>query len=190
MPHYVKEKTAPFMMGRPLVNPTDFADFIYPFPDGPLPPTSDVPLVFGGPPTSRRPAMAGLYLQLGVYLDYLTGQHEPSLSASLRTILDRNGSIEELKAAIPEQHRRLFPQLAVDSNWPPTFMMHGTADTGVLPEESDYLYSLLKRANVTAELLKIPGVEHVFDMPPGAEAKWGKEFDAVKDFLAKHLLAI
>ncbi len=145
------------MMGRPLVNPTDFADFIYPFPDGPLPPTSDVPLVFGGPPTSRRPAMAGLYLQLGVYLDYLTGQHEPSLSASLRTIFDRNGSIEELKAAIPEQHRRLFPQLAVDSNWPPTLMMHGTADTGVLPEESDYLYSLLKGANVTAELLKIPG---------------------------------
>ncbi|KAF9485770.1 alpha/beta-hydrolase, partial [Pholiota conissans] len=174
---YVVEKTEPFFFGRDLLDPREYQDLIYPFPNGPLEPTSDVPVAYGGPPTpmtNRRGIMTCLYLQIGTSIDYVTGQHEPSLSGVLRQVLlDESKSFADLVAAIPEEHKCLFPQLAVDANWPPTIMMTGMADTAVLPEETYHFYSLLERAKVRSALLKIPDVDHLFDFAPDAEEKWG-----------------
>jgi acetyl esterase/lipase len=188
MPQYLVEKTKPFFLGRDLLDTSKFQDFIYPFPNGPIPPTSDIPLVFGAPPKSRRAAMAALYLQIGTYLDYLTGQHEPSLSLILRQILaDDTKTLNDLENAIPEQHRRLFPQLGVDASWPPTLLMHGTGDTAVFPEESYRLHSLLEDAGVPTVLLKIPEQNHLFDFAPNAEEKWGRHFDLIRGFICECL---
>ena len=97
-----------------------------------------------------------LYLQLGTFLDYYTREHEPSLSEHLRSL-----SFPAL--GVPEQHRRLFPQLGISPAWPPTCLVHGTSDTSVLVEESRHLYSLLKEVNADVVLWEIPGAEHVFD---------------------------
>ncbi|KAF9472903.1 alpha/beta-hydrolase [Pholiota conissans] len=190
IPQYLEEKTKPFFMGRDLLDASKFQDYIYPFPNGPLEPTSDIPLVFGAPPTNRRVAMAALYLQLGTYLDYVTGQHEPSLSGSLRKLLaDETKTLADLEMAIPEKHRALFPQLAVDSSWPPTLLMTGTADTAVLPEESYHFHDLLEKAKVRTVLVKVPGVDHLFDFAPDAKDKWAVEFDLITNFMAECLRA-
>ncbi|KAF8157501.1 alpha/beta-hydrolase [Pholiota molesta] len=185
IPQYLQAKTKPFFMGRNLLDPSQFQDYIYPFSNGPIAPTSDIPFVIGIPPTSRRFAMAPLYLQLGTYLDFVTGQHEPSFSGALRTVLeDESKNFSNLEKAIPEKHRRLFPQLAVDASWPPTLLMHGTADTAVLPEESYHFHALVVAAKVRAVLLEIPDVDHLFDFAPDAEEKWGTQFDLTRDFIS------
>ncbi|KIK67605.1 hypothetical protein GYMLUDRAFT_785295 [Collybiopsis luxurians FD-317 M1] len=92
IPHYYTPKTEPFISGRPLLDPSRSREYIYPFPSGASQVVSDSPLAFnppagpGLPPTPANPRMplALLYLQLGTYLDYYTGQHEPSISAALR----------------------------------------------------------------------------------------------------------
>jgi hypothetical protein len=106
--------------------------------------------------------LARLYLQLGTYLDYYTGQHEPSLSAELRELLlssDQNTSSDDDSAArsemitrmldsVPERHLSLFPQSIVPQKvrlgvWPVTVFVHGTDDTAVPVQESRNLHQLI-----------------------------------------------
>ena len=131
-------------------------------------------------------ALAFLYLQLGTYLDYYTGEHEPSLSAAMRDSPDT--SKESLRDLIPQRHRNLFPQYNVNSSWPPTYLLHGEDDTAVLVDESKNMHQLLKEAGVDTTLKHIPGQDHYFDiMTPNAEDLYGKVFDEVLGFLKSHL---
>jgi dipeptidyl aminopeptidase/acylaminoacyl peptidase len=116
-----------------------------------------------------------LYLQLGNFLDYYTGLHEPSISQKIQNT--RDGS------KIPENCRQLFPQLCVNSEWPETLLCHGTADTAVKVEESIHLYTLLKGASAKVELVKFEGKEHSFDYASNAEDELKTQFDYIAAFL-------
>ncbi|KAI0917294.1 hypothetical protein AcV5_007799 [Taiwanofungus camphoratus] len=201
--HYVSPKTSVFFRGRELLDPTQFLEYLYPS-SRLLAVASDSPLAYHpeisptpGYPSNPRMLLARLYLQLGVYLDYYTGNHEPSLSATLRELDVRSlnqgkrdeGSRHEavdLKSMIPAEHLPLFPQFGVTSIWPPTFLVHGAADSAVLVKESEHMYSLLRSNGVDATLRIIEGKEHSFDYEKNADERYGVEgglFDEVRDFL-------
>jgi acetyl esterase/lipase len=159
-----------------------------------------------GYPANPRHFLSRLYLQLGIWLDYLTGEHgsehEPSLSDILRKSLASNktdlarsaGSDafdvinERLKTLIPERHHLLFPQFGVTSDWPPMYMTHGELDSAVLVHESIHMHRLLKEAGVDVRLSVQEGKEHSFDYEPDAETIHGPRlFDSIVEFLKEHL---
>jgi acetyl esterase/lipase len=125
-----------------------------------------------------------LYLQLGVALDYITGQHEPSLSVTLRKAIHNEDPFDE---ALISDHKIIFPQFNVTSDWPPTYLIHGTRDTAVLPRESRNLHSLLLKAGVEVILEELPGREHSFDYQPAAELENEGSFNDIVQFLYHHL---
>ena len=148
-PHYLTPKTEPFFRGRELLDPDSFADFLHPRAER-LPPISASPLAYHpndsarpGYPANPRMQLARLYLQMGNFLDYYTGQHEPSLSAALRDTPHED--------AVPAQHRRLFPQFNVSASWPSTLICHGESDTAVPVAESVYLRDSLHEAGAPVE---------------------------------------
>lgn len=175
-------KTSPFFRGRELLDEADpeFQEFQFHPPDlkagatekSRLPTarvTADSPLSYHprtyhipGYPANPRMLLARLYLQLGTYLDYYTGQHEPSLSAKLRVLSlssDQNTNSDDASGArsemvtrmldtIPERHLSLFPQSIVpqkarSGEWPATVFLHGTDDTAVPVQESRNLHQLI-----------------------------------------------
>ncbi|KAF5344884.1 hypothetical protein D9758_011563 [Tetrapyrgos nigripes] len=195
-PHYLFPKDKPFMSGRPLVDPSKLKEFLHPISSSQI--IVESPLAFH-PPTATTPAIPAnprmlvslAYLQLGVYLDYYTGEFEPSLSLTLRAAAEKGATHEELYELIPGRHRPLFPVFHIDENFPPTFFMHGTADTAVPLSESEHLYQLLKKAGGKAgesTIRKPEGQDHFFDIfVPGIEDKFGDTFDEAVEFLKKYL---
>jgi hypothetical protein len=192
-----------------MLNPSQFLEYLHPFPDR-LELSTDSPLIYHpafsptpGYPANPRMFVTRLYLQLGTLLDYLTGEHNPSLSATLRESLgsdkhdlatsmasnDVHDAVNErLKALIPERHHELFPQFCINPDWPPTYLVHGTIDTAVLLHDSRHMHDLLKKAGVYVKLDVVEGEEHSFDYKPEAEAVHGsKTFDSVGQFLREHL---
>ncbi|KAJ2936462.1 hypothetical protein H1R20_g640, partial [Candolleomyces eurysporus] len=99
--------------------------------------------------------LARLFLQLGTFLDYYTGQHEPSLSGKLRESLvsfeQDTGSLEAatmMLDSIPRRHLALFPQSIIpqkvrSGEWPVAVFLHGTDDTAVPVHESRNLHKLI-----------------------------------------------
>ena len=154
--------------------------------------------------------LARLYLQVGTYIDYYTGEHEPSLSGQLREALETlsEAMVEnEAEGIIGERHSRLFPQFSIGNSkddarrWPPTVLIHGTDDTAVPIHESRNLYRLLKSSRheidgkgasasgaVEDLLIEVPGVEHSFDLAPDAEEKFGNVFEKVVEFVHRAVL--
>jgi acetyl esterase/lipase len=186
---YLVPKTKAFFQGREMLDPAQFSEYMYPF--GNVQSTSDSPLVYHpqsyhipGYPANPRMLLSRLYLQLAVALDYITGQHEPSLSAKLREAVDTEGPFDE---ALIADHKVLFPQFNVTSDWPATYLFHGTSDTAVLLQESQTMHSLLTKAGVEVILEEVPGREHSFDYQPGAELAYQGSFDAIVQFLDRHL---
>jgi len=186
-------KSEPFLRGREILDPQQFQTFLYPqssrlvpISDSPrsyYPPDHDTP----GYPSNPRMLLGRLFLQLGTYLDYYTGQHDPSLSDCLRSLLTTTTT--PVTESIPEEHRRLFPQLGIPPTWPPTCLVHGSSDTAVLVGESRCLHSLLKAANIDVVLWEVPGAEHSFDYNPPVEGvSYAKLFDDIVDFLVCHLV--
>ncbi|KAG1732406.1 Alpha/Beta hydrolase protein [Suillus paluster] len=186
---YLALKKQSFLRGREMLDPADFSEYMYPFDS--LPSTSDSPLAYHpqsyhipGYPANPRMLITRLYLQLGVALDYITGQHEPSLSATLREAIHIEGPLDE---ALIADHKMIFPQFNVTSDWPATYLIHGTNDTAVLLRESRTLHSLLAKAGVEVISEELPGREHSFDYQPGAELEYEGSFDAIVQFLYRHL---
>ena len=180
-------KSGPIRPGMKMLDPKQFKEYLYPQ-SSCLEPVSDPPYAYHPPdhdtpgyPRNPRMLIGKLYLQLGTFLDYYTGEHEPSLSEHLRSL-----SIPAL--GVPEQHRRLFPQLGISPAWPATCLVHGTSDTSVLIEESRHLYSLLKEVSANVVLWEVPGAEHAFDYSlPVKGVSYEKLFDDIVDFLINHL---
>ncbi|KAI0822343.1 alpha/beta-hydrolase [Trametes gibbosa] len=194
---YLTLKTEPFFRGREILDVNDFSEYLHPACTR-LPPTSDSALAYYPPthhipgyPANPRMLLGRLYLQMGTFLDYYTGSHAPSLSATLGALLREvnhddhsssghpspgpsSGALQtELRGAIPAAHRHLFPQLGVDPALPPMFLIHGSADTAVKVTESENMRSLLQRVGVRAELVIVEGKEHSFDYEPTAEGEFG-----------------
>ncbi|KAG2033452.1 Alpha/Beta hydrolase protein [Suillus americanus] len=186
---YLAPKAQSFLRGREMLDPAQFSEYIYPFDS--LQSTSDSPLVYHpqsyhipGYPANPRMLISRLYLQLGVALDYITGQHEPSLSVSLRKAIHTEDLFDE---ALISDHKIIFPQFNVTSDWPATYLVHGTSDTAVLLRESRNLHSLLLKAGVEVVLEELPGREHSFDYQPGAELENKGLYDDIVQFLYRHL---
>jgi len=200
------KKTVPFFRGREILDPADYSEYMYPFPDS-LEVISDSPLAYNPPsspipgfPANPRMVLSRLYLQLGVLLDYITGEHGLSdilrnaLASDKTDLADSTGSDDydaindRLKQLIPERHHLLFPQFATISDWPPAYLVHGTLDSAVLVHESRYMRRRLEDVGVSVTLSVQEGKEHSFDYEPDAEADHGKElFDSVDEFLKEHL---
>jgi acetyl esterase/lipase len=199
-------KTEPFFLGYEILDPADFSDFFYPASKS-LPKLSGSGLKYYPPdsatpgyPASPRMQLSRVYLQEGVFIDYWTNLHEPSLSERMRALITQHAKdglpssdiYAKLSDVIPEDARALFPQLLVSSSWPPTFIMHGDKDSAVHADESRHMLALLHKAGVPATLRVVDGEEHSFDYRPGAVDKYGKEgglYDEVAAFLKDNLLS-
>lgn len=173
---YLKPKTEPFFLNYPLFAASTAPNYIYPK-------SQELPVIAGSPltpphePQNPRQALYPLYLQRGDWLDYYTGDH--GLSERLRA--DRK------RETIPQEHLDLFPQFGSLSQWPPTFFILAGADTVVPSHAAYHLRELLAEAGVDVTLRVGEGEEHLFDVLPTAEDKYGKLFDEAAAFLVKEL---
>ena len=61
------------------------------------------------------------------------------------------------------QWRSFSPLLSVREGFPPTMLLHGTADKTIPVEDSVALYQAFRSANVPVELHVVEGVTHIFD---------------------------
>lgn len=189
-------KTKPFFQGYELLDPAKFSEFFHPASVSPC--AQSKPTFFGpdsatpGLPSNPRMQISRLWLQVGNFLDYWTGQHEPSISDKLREIVSEEGvdtatNDARLAATLRPFDRALFPQLLVTPEWPTVLLIHGSADTAIPPQSSQALHARLLDAKVKSTLRIVEGKEHVFDLRPGAEAYNGL-FDEAAEFLRAELL--
>jgi len=81
-----------------------------------------------------------------------------------------------------QKHVRASPLYWVTPDAAPTLCIHGTKDTYVHHEQSEWLVEKLKAAGVEAELMLLEGAGHGFR---GADAE--KADKAMIDYFAKHL---
>lgn len=199
--YFLEPKTKPFVVDRPLDDPADFTEFLFPqslslpvVAESPVeyyPPTHETP----GLPATKRMHVSGLYFQLGVWLDYYTGDH--TLSQRLRQlelspVSSSDGltwTLDPIKAreVIGEKNIRLLPQFGVAWDWPPALFVHGTKDCHVLLHESKHLAEKLRGVGVKNELIEVEGQPHGFDNALDAEKKYRKLFDRAADFLLQNL---
>jgi acetyl esterase/lipase len=190
--HWLSPKTQVFYKNRDMLDPAKFLSYIYPYPE-PLQPISDSPLAYDPPsapipgyPANPRMLLIRLYLQLGVFMNYYLGEHEINLHEHLHGIIQEN--LEEdheslLKIILPAHHHCLLPQVGVTSSWPPTFLMHGSADTVVPMQESRHIYELLQCAGVQVYLEIASECEHSYDLDVDAGRVHGPTFDKALKFL-------
>ncbi len=84
---------------------------------------------------------------------------------------------------------RYCPERRVDPSYPPTLLLHGTADTDVPSNLSVAMGQALDRAGVEHELLLFPGAGHGFDAaePPPDSSGPGEVLGRVLAFLERHL---
>lgn len=195
-----------------MLDPNDFSQYLYPSSTA-LEPVTDSPLAYHpstyhipGYPANPRMLLVRLFLQLGRFNDYFTGEHEPSLSCRLREALDAKSNLDDpsipwtqstqcdidakdqrMRSLIPNRHLTLYPQFNVTSSWPPTLLFHGTHDSAVHVSESRHMKALLESVAVPVRLIEFEGKEHSFDYEPDSEARHGNEFDEALEFLKQWL---
>ncbi len=78
------------------------------------------------------------------------------------------------------------PVRQVSADFPPTLLLHGTADTDVPYEQSLLMESALEAARVPHEFITIPGGEHMFDRRH-TDPKVAAACTSVLAFLDRHL---
>lgn len=113
----------------------------------------------------------GVVVQNGDFPNHLTG--DADISRRLQTIPH-----DQREANIPASLAPVFPQLHIDSKFPPTMLLHGDSDTAVPLAESAHTYEQLQAAGVRSEFHTIAGAEHGFLIPgtveqvPEMSTKW------------------
>ncbi|KAG2009678.1 hypothetical protein CC2G_012579 [Coprinopsis cinerea AmutBmut pab1-1] len=196
-PHYLVPKQEKFPRAAEFLKEKDFKSFLHPFEEDDLSEVAHDPRFSRGT-LSARVHVSTLYLQSGVWLDYYTGRHDPSISRTLQRLCRFSQFVSPLEISVADEGVRdqvveevkcvdgLFPQLKVSSDWPPVFLIHGSGDTSVPVGESVHLYGLLQEAGVPAELVMVEGEEHGFDQGKESESKWGSYFDRAMEWLRKY----
>ncbi|RAL03331.1 alpha/beta hydrolase [Aspergillus ibericus CBS 121593] len=106
--------------------------------------------------TRKRLPLLYAILEKGVFLDYLTGVARFGQSVV-------SGGLERL---VDERAKRLFPLDFGEfgSSFPPTVVVHGTADGEISCGESEKLVKRLAEGGVGVQYLPVPGADHVFDL--------------------------
>jgi len=84
------------------------------------------------------------------------------------------------QSEINEKLTAYCPILNIDAEYPPTFLLHGTADTDVPVEQSKDMYATLINMNIKAQIYLQQNGEHGFD---GAWENTPEEFGRVICFL-------
>ena len=87
----------------------------------------------------------------------------------------------------PRAFDRFCPIRNVTKDYPPTLLLHGTADTDVPYEQSVEMTAELKKQGVTHELITIKNGAHGFDGRGLKDAEVGPAFDRVVTFLNRHV---
>ncbi|KAH8827654.1 alpha/beta-hydrolase [Flagelloscypha sp. PMI_526] len=123
----------------------------------------------------------------GVYLDYFTGIN--GLSDQLRALKTR----EEREAKIIDLGLlELFPEIRLEaaSEFPPTFLFHGSDDAIVLVGESERTYTSLQQAGAEVKLVVVPDTAHGMIDPKTGLLFEGRDklYRESFDFLANKLL--
>ncbi|CAF0941647.1 unnamed protein product [Rotaria sordida] len=151
------------------VNVADFRHYLNPIDDDKelLRPTSDAPLAWPIPEESEKARTSGalfqVFIETGTFLDFLTGIR--GFSESLRS---SSSSFDyETQVKIPDEVRCLFPELHVAA-FPPTYLVHGTADQVALVEESKFL----------AQQLELNHIPHVLALAEDRGHGFNAEADA------------
>ncbi|HMD84036.1 MAG TPA: alpha/beta hydrolase [Terriglobia bacterium] len=86
--------------------------------------------------------------------------------------------------AEPQWFDRYCPVRNVSAQYPPTVLIHGTADTDVPYEESDQMDKALTRFKVEHEFITVPGGGHVLRGVP--ENQKARIYDQALGFVKKH----
>jgi acetyl esterase/lipase len=87
--------------------------------------------------------------------------------------------------AEPDWFKRYCPVENISSNYPPTLLVHGTADTDVPYEKSRDMDEALTRFKVEHKFITVPGAGHVLaGITPG---EGERVFCAVLDFAEKYI---
>ena len=100
--------------------------------------------------------------------------HRPALVK----LFGESPSAEVVKAANPIAH--------INRDYPPTLLVHGTADTRVPHAMTMRMYQALEQAGVPVELLLYAGQDHFFDQEPQFN---GAIADAMAFFMARYVSA-
>ena len=98
-----------------------------------------------------------------------------------------DGSTPEVMAAAASDDdiRRASPITYVGPGYPPTILLHGTADTALGVENSFRLYEALTAAGAKVELHILEGLEHIFDTYPEFA---GLSASAIDLFVDRHVV--
>ncbi|KZT73458.1 alpha/beta-hydrolase [Daedalea quercina L-15889] len=123
--------------------------------DKPTPPSSESAVLLSAEgftdEQNRIPLLMYLW-RTGEFLDYVLG--EP-VSAKLRAL-----PLSERPAAVPEHLRPALLETQMDASFPPTFLVHGDADSMLPLSESQQTYQRLRELGVKAEMEIVSGGEH------------------------------
>ncbi|KZP20822.1 alpha/beta-hydrolase, partial [Athelia psychrophila] len=101
----------------------------------------------------NRMVLFAWFLQTGKFVDHLSGI--AGLSETLSVLPNT-----EREAAIPSIVAKLFPQLHITAQFPPSVFIHGDADVLVPVNESKYTHEQLKKVGVESELFIVSGGDH------------------------------
>jgi hypothetical protein len=88
---------------------------------------------------------------------------------------------------IPDDAKKLIPQLLLNSDFPPTHLSHGVEDASVLSSESVRTYDQLQALGVDTQLELVEGVGHMYERGEESDPAVRKVLDGLVEFLVKHL---
>ncbi|KAF3384719.1 Non-reducing polyketide synthase ausA [Penicillium rolfsii] len=157
------------------------------------------------PPNLSEPFLNKVYDQKPVPTDSsvsLEGQTESGVSKGPDFSKPRDAfaftqiaSGTVLSAIYPEsqssdpEFKKVDPAQNVSSNFPPTYIVHGQADTMVPIELSREFFKRLQKAGVKCGMTEVPNEEHTFAamMKVGSETWWlqRKGFDFLEEIIGK-----
>ncbi|KZS95429.1 alpha/beta-hydrolase [Sistotremastrum niveocremeum HHB9708] len=109
----------------------------------------------------ERQELYTLTLQKGDYLDWLTGVKGLTETLKQNQGADSDEATKWLE--FPSAAREVIPQFLLTPSFPPTFLLHGTADSAVLISESRTTERQLKDLGVETQFIAHEGGEHGFD---------------------------
>ena len=91
---------------------------------------------------------------------------------------------DALPANMPANKQRLLPALNLSPSFPPTILLHGTADSTIAVSESEAMVAALTAAGVEHSFVQVVGKEHGFDIGQGPDIVAAEK--ALVDFVLAH----